>query len=91
MDEGDGKNIYNEPWSLYIAECRDKTFYVGVARDVDKRIKEHNTTSKCRYTRYRKPITVKYKELCASYSVARKREAEVKKFSRKKKLDLIRG
>jgi len=84
------KSIYNEPWYLYIAECRDKTFYVGIAKNVDERIKNHNATNKCRYTRYRKPIKLKYQELCENYSKARKRETEVKKFSRNKKIELIR-
>ena len=83
------KTIYSEPWFLYIARCRDNSLYVGIAKDIHQRIKEHNTTSKCRYTRFRKPITLIYKEKCDNYNTARKREIEVKKFSRKKKLALI--
>ena len=83
------KSIYSEPWVLYIAECRDKTFYVGVARDVEKRIKEHNVTNRCRYTRFRKPVILLHKESCANYNSARKREREVKRFSRKKKIELV--
>jgi len=84
-----GKVIYNEPWFVYIAECRDKTLYVGIAIDVDKRIKEHNTTSKCRYTRSRKPLTLVYRRRCKNYNVARKREAEIKRLSRAEKFTLI--
>lgn len=83
------KDIYNESWYIYIAECRDGMLYVGVAKDVSKRIAEHNSTNKCRYTRFRKPLKLIYKEICQNYTVARKRESEVKKFSRKKKLALI--
>ena len=83
------KQIYDESWFLYIAECKNKTLYVGIAKNVDKRIKDHNTTNKCRYTRFRKPLILRYKELCFNYNTARKRELEVKKFSRKKKLELI--
>jgi putative endonuclease len=83
------KEIYNEPWYVYIAECRDRTLYVGVAKDVYRRIKEHNSTNKCRYTRFRKPLKLVHKEICQNYTLARKRESEVKKFSRKKKLALI--
>jgi len=80
-----------EQWYLYIAECRDKTLYVGIAKDVARRIKEHNTESRCRYTRYRKPVRLVYQELCVDYGAARERESEVKKFSRKKKLGLMMG
>ena len=81
-------NIYNKSWFLYIAECKGGTLYVGIAIDVTKRIKEHNNTSKCRYTRFRKPVKLVYSEFCESYSIARKRELEVKRFSRQKKLEL---
>lgn len=82
------KRIYNEPWYVYIAQCRDKTLYVGVAKDANKRMQDHNNTNKCRYTRFRKPLILLYKELCENYNIARKREFEIKRFSRKKKLEL---
>jgi putative endonuclease len=85
------KEVYNKPWYLYIAQCRDGTLYVGVAKDVNKRIAEHNSTNKCRYTRFRKPLKLFHKEICENYSIARKRESEIKKFSRKKKLALVNG
>ena len=86
---GMDKNNYNQPWHVYIAECRDKTLYVGVAKDVNKRIHNHNTTNKCRYTRFRKPLKLVNDEKCSNYNIARKRESEIKRFSRKKKLALV--
>ena len=80
----------NDKWYLYIARCRDSSLYVGITKDVERRIKEHNTTKKCRYTKFRKPVVLIHSEECGNYSMARKREAEVKKFSRKKKLALIK-
>jgi putative endonuclease len=65
--------------------------YVGVAKDADKRIEDHNSTNQCRYTRFRKPLKLVYKELCVDYNIARKRESEIKRFDRKKKLGLISG
>ncbi len=85
------KSIYSEPWFLYIAECRDKTLYVGVTKDIERRIHEHNSTNKCRYTRFRKPIKLVYKETCSDYNGARRREGEVKRFSRVKKLALVKS
>ena len=82
-------NKYDKPWFVYIAECKDGTLYVGIAKDVDKRISVHNSTNKCRYTKFRKPIDLKYKRMCSNYNTARKKEREIKKFSRKKKFSLI--
>ena len=80
--------IYEQKWFVYIARCSDGALYVGIARDVDRRIKEHNTTDKCRYTRFRKPLELIYREECQDYRSARARELEIKRFSQKKKLEL---
>ena len=83
------KDIYNVPWFVYILECQDKTLYVGIALDALKRLREHNTTNSCRYTRSRKPLKLVYREGCLDYHTARSRESEIRKLSRKKKLELI--
>ena len=83
------KNIYNIPWFVYILECQDKTLYVGVTLDVAKRLKEHNTTSICKYTRIRKPLKLVYQEKCLNHHEARSRELLLKEFTREEKLDLI--
>ena len=75
-------------WFLYIIECRTKDLYVGIAEDVQKRIEQHNKGRACRYTQFRRPVTLMHQEFCGSYQEARKREKEVKKFSRIKKLAL---
>ena len=78
-----------EAWFLYIIECRDKKLYVGIAKDVEKRVALHNNGSACRFTRYRFPVHLLYKELHYAKSFARKREIELKGFNRKKKLEII--
>lgn len=83
------KAVYKKPWFVYIAECGDKSLYTGIARDASKRIDEHNRTNKCKYTRSRKPVKLLYSEKHTDFSSAAKREAEIKKFPRKKKLKLI--
>ena len=83
------KNIYNVPWFVYILECQDKTLYVGMTLDVLRRLKEHNTTKRCRYTRSRKPLQLVYQEERPNHYAAMCRELEIKSFDRKKKLKLI--
>jgi len=84
------KSIYSLPWHVYIAKCSDDTLYTGIAINVAERIHQHNTTSKCRHTRGRKPIVLLYQEACENYSLARKRETQIKGFSRVKKLALVK-
>lgn len=76
-------------WHVYIIECKDKELYVGIAKDVTKRIDLHNRGSACRYTKYRNPVKLVYKEMQRSYLLARKREKEIKGFRKEKKLRLI--
>ena len=77
-------------YSVYILECADKSLYVGCTNDLEKRIIEHNNSQKgAHYTKIRRPVVLKYSEKFTTLSKARKREAEIKKWDRKKKLNLI--
>jgi putative endonuclease len=75
---------------VYIVECSDKTLYTGYTNNVAKRIQEHNTArTGAKYTRSRRPVRLVYAETCSTLPEALKREAEIKRFSRKEKLLLI--
>ena len=78
-----------EKWNLYIIECKTGEFYTGITQDVIERVQEHNRGRACRYTKFRAPVKLVYREGCGNYSEARKREKQVKDFSRAKKLKLI--
>ncbi|MFA6078228.1 MAG: GIY-YIG nuclease family protein [Candidatus Omnitrophota bacterium] len=80
-----------KPWSVYIIKCRDGKLYTGISNDVDRRVKEHDTGKGCRFTKYRYPVKLVYREECGDQSAARKRELEVQGFTRKKKLELIKN
>lgn len=51
--------------------------YVGISKDADKRLKEHNA-SKSRYTKGLKPWRNLYKELQPDWNAAREREKYLK-------------
>lgn len=75
---------------VYILECCDKTLYTGITVDITKRIDEHNNSNKgAKYTRARRPVKLIYSENHLDRSSATKREIEIKKLSRLKKLELI--
>lgn len=78
-------------WYVYIVRCVDRTLYTGVAKDVEKRIEEHNSNNLlgAKYTRYRRPVTLVYREQASSRSEAVRRESEIKKLKRKQKEALI--
>ncbi len=74
----------------YIVECADDSLYVGCTNNVEKRIKEHNELKRgARYTKTRRPVVLKYVEEFTTLKEARAREAEIKRWPREKKLQLI--
>ena len=75
---------------IYIVECSDNTLYTGIAKDIDKRVQEHNSSSKgAKYTKARRPVNLVYSEKVEDRSSALKREYAIKKLSKIKKLELI--
>ena len=78
------------PYYVYILECSDKTLYTGIATDIERRLDEHNNSDKgAKYTKVRRPLKLVYSEGSEDRSSASKREYEIKKLSREKKLELI--
>src|SRR6266700_6413868 len=62
-------------WWIYLARCADGSLYCGIAKDVARRIGEHNSSHKAaRYTRSRRPIMLAWAERSSSQSAALKRE-----------------
>lgn len=76
-------------WQAYILKCGDGSLYTGSTNDLESRIKTHSSGNGAKYTRSRLPVELVYKEKMFSRSAAAKREAEIKKLSRKEKLVLI--
>lgn len=75
---------------VYILECADMSLYIGSTIDLDKRIHQHNhASSGAHYTKIRRPVVLKYTEICTSFAQARAREAELKRFTRAEKIILI--
>ena len=75
---------------VYILKCRDGSLYTGIAKDVAKRLDEHNSSEKgAKYTKARRPVKLVYQEASVDRSSASKREYEIKKLNRTQKLQLI--
>jgi putative endonuclease len=81
----------NSMWYVYIIRCSDNSLYTGVTIDVPRRLRAHNEKSGGSYTRIRTPVTLVYQESHQTQLSALKREAQIKRWSRTKKLALIKG
>jgi predicted GIY-YIG superfamily endonuclease len=78
-------------WLVYLVRCSDGSLYTGITNDLPKRLDAHAAGRASRYTRSRLPVTLAYTEPQPSKSRALKREAAIKKLSRRQKDALIGG
>lgn len=76
-------------WFLYMVECRDGSLYTGITNDLERRLSQHNDGTAARYTRSRRPVHLRYREICESRSAALVRECAVRLMSPKEKWELI--
>ena len=73
----------------YILRCRDGTFYTGWTNNLEKRLNCHNAGKGAKYTKARLPVELAYFETFQTKKEAMQREWEIKKMTRKEKIELI--
>jgi putative endonuclease len=78
------------PW-VYILRCSDKTLYVGIAANLNMRVKQHQEGFGSSYTSKRLPVILAYREKSPTMSEAMARERQIKRWSAQKKAALISG
>lgn len=81
------------PWCLYIVKCADGSLYTGITLDIARRLKEHQNDGRkgSKYLRGRGPLELVFSCRFESRNTALKEEAKLKKWSRRKKEQLING
>ncbi len=83
-----GESDREAHWMVYIVSCSDSRLYTGITNDLKNRIEAHNSGAGAKFTRGRRPVTLLYWEKCEDRSSATKRELQIKKLSRQKKIML---
>ncbi len=77
---------------VYILKCVDDTLYTGITVDVERRVREHNSSKLgAKYTKVRRPVELVYQKEFVDRSSATKEEMRIKKMSREEKLDILRN
>jgi len=79
------------PYYFYLARCADRSLYSGSCVDLKARERLHNEGKGAKYTRSRRPIRFVYHEIFSTLTEARRREAQVKNWSKVEKEQLVRG
>lgn len=79
-------------FSLYILRCADNSLYTGIAADVSRRLSEHESGPRgAKYLRGKGPLRLEFAEVVGNRAVASMLEYRVKRLSKARKEDLIRG
>ncbi len=79
------------PWFVYLVRCKDGSLYTGITKDVVARVASHNAGTGAKYTRSRKPVVLAYEKRMKNETAARKREAAIKRLTKKEKEVLVAG
>jgi putative endonuclease len=77
-------------WYVYILECQNKSLYTGVTDNVELRFKRHQAGDGGHYTSRIRPKRILYREEFKTLSEAKIREQQIKRWSKSKKLALIK-
>ncbi len=78
-----------DKWYLYIIKCNDDSLYTGITTDVKRRLAAHRENKGAKYLRGRGPISLVFKTMIGSRSLALKVERLVKRLPKHKKERLI--
>ena len=74
---------------FYLARCSDNSLYSGTTVNLKARERRHNAGRGARYTASRRPIEIVHHEEFETLLDARRREAEVKRWSKAQKEKLV--
>jgi putative endonuclease len=75
---------------VYIVRCSDETLYTGIAKDLEKRISDHNSSSVgAKYTKSRRPVKLVRHKKVKDRNVASKEEYRIKRIGKEKKEALL--
>lgn len=76
-------------YHLYILCCSDNSLYTGITNDLGKRVDVHNSGKGSKYVYSHRPFKLIYQEEFRNRSDALKREAEIKRWSRREKIEKL--
>ena len=75
----------------YLLRCADGSLYCGWTNDLISRVNAHNSGKGAKYTKARRPVKLVYYEISGTKEEDMRREAAMKRLSRKEKEKLVFG
>jgi predicted GIY-YIG superfamily endonuclease len=78
-------------WHVYMLRLQNDCIYVGLTDDLERRLAEHQSGNGGKTTSDSQPVALIYSESLPDRFAAAKRERQLKRWSRAKKLALAEG
>lgn len=79
-------------WEVYIIRASGGMLYTGITTDALRRFREHRSgRAGAVFFRFASPEAIVYREVCRDRSDALRREREIKRMTRARKLELIQS
>jgi predicted GIY-YIG superfamily endonuclease len=75
---------------VYILRCGDGSLYTGIAKDLDRRLEQHQAGQASRYTRSHLPVTLVWSRKARSWNLALREERRIKAMRKAEKEALLR-
>lgn len=80
--------VTESAYSVYLVRCRDGSLYTGIATDVERRLREHESSPKgAKFLRGKGPLTLVYQREIGDRSMASRVEIVIKQLPRLEKGD----
>jgi putative endonuclease len=76
---------------VYLLRCRDGSLYAGAAKDLARRVEEHQAGKASRYTRSRLPVELVWSRQVEGWGEALREEILLKRLNRAGKEELLRS
>ncbi len=76
-------------WVVYMLECIDHSYYIGITNNLEARITKHNEGKGAKYTRGRRPVTLLKSWNFTTKSEALKEEYRLKQLTKSQKIELL--
>jgi predicted GIY-YIG superfamily endonuclease len=74
---------------VYILRCGDGSLYTGIAKDLDRRLEQHQLGAASKYTRSHLPVTLVWQRRVMTWSRALQEELRIKALTRAEKEELV--
>ncbi len=87
--EGVAQEVHNENWCVYVLKCRNNALYTGMTNNLERRLTAHDQGRGSKYVRAWKPFELVKTIPCKNAGQARRLECELKKLTRKEKIDAL--